>query len=111
MRNISQTSGDDPSDPNGPDAKLPEVPDLPDLKRRLPKSAIAPVEDQEDKRQLGLAYVLPTALAAPVVLLTVAGYWLDQKYHWSPYATLTGALLGMVSGFINMIRIASRLNR
>ena len=90
---------------------MPDVPKLPDLKSRLPKSKEAAPADQEDKRQLGLAYVLPTALAAPVVILTVAGYWLDQKYHWTPYATLAGALLGMVSGFINMIRIASRLNR
>ena len=111
MRKNSQTSGDDENGSLNKGAELPDVPELPDLKRRLPRSKLADAADTEDKRQMGLAYVLPTALAAPVVVLTVAGYWLDQRYHWSPYATLAGALLGTVSGFINMIRIASRLNR
>jgi F0F1-type ATP synthase assembly protein I len=97
--------------------KLPPVPDLPDapvLKPNLPpreKRSAKEKEEQADARQMGLAYVLPTALAAPVVLLTLAGWWLDNHFHKSPYFTLGGALLGTVSGFINMIRIAGKMDR
>lgn len=121
LRNNSQMpddSRDDPYEkrkeawPEVPAAPL--VPETPVLKPKLPprpKRTDRETEDQADARNMGLAYVLPMALAAPIVLLTLAGWWLDDHFHKSPYFTLGGALLGTVSGFINMIRIAGKLNR
>ena len=93
---------------------VPNLPEAPVLKPNLPpreKRTAREVEDQADARRMGLAYVLPTALVAPIVLLTLAGWWLDNHFHKSPYFTLGGALLGTVTGFINMIRIAGKLDR
>jgi len=87
-----------------------ELPDIPDLPSKLPPIKREFDDGDKDKQNMGLAYVLPSALAAPVVVLTGFGYWCDGRFQKSPWFTLTGALLGMVSGFINMMRIANKLD-
>jgi F0F1-type ATP synthase assembly protein I len=44
-----------------------------------------------------------TSLVVAVAGLTLLGYWLDQKVgnRQTPWFTLTGSLLGMVSGFVS----------
>ncbi len=59
---------------------------------------------------MGVAYSIPIALIAPIILLTAGGWWLDEKLHKSPYFTLGGALLGAAAGFLNMIRMVKKLN-
>lgn len=97
--------------------KLPEVPSAP----RLPDAPVIradlparPTESQSEGlkqyRNMGIAYTIPMALLAPIVVLLVGGWWLDQRFHKSPVFTLAGALVGTVVGFINMFRLASRLN-
>jgi hypothetical protein len=47
-----------------------------------------------------------TNLVAAVGLLTFAGHWADQRLGLEgPWLTLTGALLGMVGGFVSFFRI------
>ena len=58
-----------------------------------------------------MAFVAMDSTFAPVVILTIAGWWVDDRFHKSPYFTLGGALLGTISGFINMIRIAGKMDR
>ena len=101
--------GDDESLPELP--AVPTLPDVPTLKPNLPPRPDRARGEVTETQRMGLAYTLPAALIAPIVVLTLAGYWLDSRFHKSPYFTLGGALLGAVSGFINMIRIANRLNR
>ena len=97
------------------DAELPEVPSIPGLppvpvlRANLPKLD-KPSQAAEEYRQMGIAYTIPAMLIAPIVLLTIAGYWLDNHFHKSPAFTLGGALLGAISGLINMIRTANKLN-
>ena len=93
------------------ESEMPTIPDVPVIKVNLPPREKIDKEAENDKQKLGMAYVLPSALAAPVIVLTLSGYWLDGRFHKSPWFTLVGALLGMVSGFINMIRIANRLDK
>jgi F0F1-type ATP synthase assembly protein I len=112
---------DNPNDPDEErDKGWPAVPDIPDLPEapllkpnlpRLDKRSARQIEGEDTARRMGLAYVLPTALIAPIVLLTLAGWWLDDHFHLSPYCTLGGALLGTVTGFINMIRIAGKMDQ
>ncbi len=92
-------------------SEMPTLPDVPVIKVNLPPREKIDKEADKDQQKLGMAYVLPSALAAPVIVLTLFGYWLDARFHKSPWFTLIGALLGMVSGFINMIRIANRLDK
>jgi hypothetical protein len=90
---------------------VPEIPDAPSLKPILPPRPIPRAEEKpSDLQKAGVAYSLPASLIAPIIVLTIAGYWLDEKYGNYPAFTITGALLGTISGFINMIRIANKLN-
>jgi hypothetical protein len=99
---------------------LPEVPPVPSLPDTPKISPILPPEprhierkamqDSADYRRAGLAYTIPTALIAPIVLLTLIGWWLDGHFNKSPDFTLGGALLGVVVGFLNMFRLVNKLN-
>ena len=89
---------------------IPELPTVPKLSPALPPRPKPPAEERTDLQKAGIAYTLPASLIAPIIVLTIAGYWLDERFHKSPAFTIGGALLGAVSGFINMIRIANKLN-
>ena len=118
LRVFSQSSDDGTSDAEAGDpASLPQVPEVPELPRppglKPPLARAAPQKERGESgeyRKMGIAYSIPAALIAPIVVLTLGGWWLDGRFHLSPYGTLGGALLGTVSGFINMIRIAGKLN-
>ncbi len=45
-------------------------------------------------------------LAIVVVGATALGWWLDHRYGWSPWGTLSGALAGVVGGMVNFLRTA-----
>ncbi len=42
--------------------------------------------------------------AASVTLLTLLGYYLDQKWQTDPWLTLCGSILGIGMGFYNFFR-------
>lgn len=98
---------------SAPVIERPAIPRPPDVEVQLPtvqKPGTSPQSEQY--RQMGLAYSLPAALIAPVLVLTLVGAWLDSKYPSAKSAfTLLGALLGLIVGVRNMIRLASRLGR
>ena len=50
-------------------------------------------------------------LAAAIIGLTLAGWWVDWKYGTEPKGVVTGAVLGIVGGFYNFIRQALKLMR
>lgn len=39
------------------------------------------------------------------------GRWLDRKWHTDPWLSLAGLLIGIASGFRELIRIAGRMKR
>jgi F0F1-type ATP synthase assembly protein I len=97
-------------EPKGPDLLLPELPAVPELRPKLPPKE-RPSEDGAELRRRGLAWTIPSALIAPIVVLTLLGSWLDGRFGTGSAWTAGGAILGTISGFINMIRLADRLNR
>ncbi len=42
-------------------------------------------------------------LAVSVLLGFYAGYWLDKKWGWSPWLTLTGSALGLGVGLYSFL--------
>ncbi len=96
------------------EVELPPIPELPHTPKLNPKLPPMPREREDPNakqyRQMGIAYTIPVTLITPIILLTALGWWLDQRFHKSPVFTMGGALLGIVTGFINMIRLANRLN-
>ena len=49
-------------------------------------------------------------IASTLVVFTLGGYGLDRWLDTSPWLLLTGALLGMLSIFVQIFRIAADLN-
>jgi F0F1-type ATP synthase assembly protein I len=43
-------------------------------------------------------------VVAPVVLLMLAGYWLDGRFASEPWFLLSGALLGIAVGLYTLLR-------
>jgi F0F1-type ATP synthase assembly protein I len=50
-------------------------------------------------------------LAAAVGGFALLGYWIDRHYGSSPWGLLTGALLGLVGGFYNLIKASLSATR
>lgn len=50
-------------------------------------------------------------LAAAVIGLTLAGYWVDYHFQTAPRGVLVGAVLGIVGGLYNFLREAIKLSR
>ncbi len=68
---------------------------------------------ERDAESLGEAYrkaapymSAATSLVVAVAGMTLLGYWVDQKVgnKQTPWFTLTGALLGIVGGFVSFFR-------
>lgn len=51
---------------------------------------------------------LGTMFAAAIVGGLLAGYWLDKWLGTSPWLTLGGLLLGLVTGFYNFFAVVLR---
>jgi F0F1-type ATP synthase assembly protein I len=45
-----------------------------------------------------------STMTGSVLGLGAVGYFLDQKFNWSQYGVLTGALLGMVIGMYELYK-------
>ena len=64
-----------------------------------------PRQPESKRPQSPMGYMsLGFELAAPVMLLTYGGYWLDGRLGTLPWFLLLGLLLGMAAGFYNLFR-------
>lgn len=50
-------------------------------------------------------------LVAPVILGVLLGMWLDRRWETEPWCLLTGAMLGLVAGFLNFFREVAKITR
>jgi len=50
-------------------------------------------------------------LLAAIVGFSFVGYWIDRHYETGPWGLIICALLGIVGGLYNFIRVATRVTR
>ena len=84
------------------DVKLPPRVDAPQAGRVAPGSY----------QKLAVAATAATSFIAPIVVLGVGGWWLDQRLH-SPIGicAFVGVVLGFIVGIISLLRVIQQLNR
>ena len=64
-------------------------------------------DDVEWGRYLGVGL----QMLAGVGLGLIVGQWLDRRYHWEPWGTTIGAMLGLAGGMYLLIKDAVRMNK
>ena len=62
-------------------------------------------------RTLGQLGTMGIAMVAAVAIGLAVGYWLDKWLGTGPWLTMLFALLGIVAGFLNMVRDVKRFGR
>ena len=72
------------------------------------------VSSTGDMKGSGQALTIGTQLVGSIIAGTLLG-WLADKYIFhsgaTPWGLIVGFLLGTASGFVNLIRVANRLNK
>lgn len=96
--------------------RLPPTPELPEppqveFQRPTPPGSQPSPTFQRNTRAISLAFSIGFALAGPVILGALVGYWLDGRLGSSPTWTMLLTLLGMGAGLTQLIRIVNQLNR
>lgn len=83
-------------------ASLPPRPDVPQ------KGTVAPGGYQK----LAVAATAASSFIAPIIVLGLGGWWLDQKLHLQPALLgFVGTLLGFVVGIISLMRVIKQLSK
>ncbi len=115
------------------EVRLPETPPIPLLPEAPKLRAVKPVSlsgkiskpvsfpplndkkitggrDSSQKAALALSSV--GAFTTPILVLTLGGYWLDEKFHHTTMIfTILGLLAGMAVGTVSLISIMNRMMR
>lgn len=50
------------------------------------------------------------SIAISVTLGAGLGYWLDKHFGTSPWLLIAGSILGIAAGFVELIRVTSKLD-
>ena len=60
---------------------------------------------------LGIAFKMSTELVAEVVVVTIIGFILDNWFGTKPLLILLFFFLGVITGILNVIRSAKKMNK
>ena len=66
---------------------------------------------QNIAKQSGPAAAASYGLIASILIFTYFGWIIDRKIDSSPFAILTGMLLGMIFGFYHLIKVVGKTKR
>ena len=99
-------------------SKFPEVPMHSDAPLPPKIEVTLPVNPKtklvgSDSRQMGKMAIASTAVSSfvsPIIILSVAGWWLDQKFKTGPWLAFGGVVLGFILGVLQLLKITSKLN-
>ncbi len=91
----------------------PPVPEAPKLTMPLPPHPSKPrpgAVEPGSYNKLALATTAATSFIMPIIVLSVGGWWLDQKlHHITPWFAMAGVLLGLVVGVSALLKVVRRL--
>jgi F0F1-type ATP synthase assembly protein I len=65
---------------------------------------------RKDEPNWGKLAALGMEVAIGVVLGALVGNWLDRKYHWDPWGTLIGTVVGFAAGMYSLAKAAMGAN-
>ncbi len=90
----------------------PEIPEAPKLAPKLPPhpDRQKPAVEPGSYNKMAIASTEASAFVMPIIVLSVGGWWLDQKlHHETAWLAMIGLLVGLVAGISGLLRIISRL--
>lgn len=94
-----------------PSSELPEAPKievrLPPASDPLRRGAVKP----GGYRKLAIAATAASTFVAPILVLSVGGWWLDQRLHTSGICAFIGAIVGFIAGIVSLLRVIQQLNQ
>ena len=61
--------------------------------------------------QMGTAFRITSELVGPVLVSTFIGYWLDQYFETRPVLMILFFVLGVITGFVNVVRAAKKMQQ
>jgi ATP synthase protein I len=62
-------------------------------------------------RWVGMAWYAGSSLVVPIAVGFLVGVWIDHRYHTEPWWTLGLGLLGIATGFVEFVKIITRLSK
>jgi hypothetical protein len=91
----------------------PQVPDPPKMTQPLPPHPAKPqpgMVEPGSYSNMALATTAASAFIMPIIVLSVGGWWLDQKmHHTTAWIAFVGVLVGLVVGVSALIKVVNRL--
>jgi hypothetical protein len=92
-----------------------ELPEAPRIDVKLPPRQGTPQPGRVTPgayQKLAVAATAATSFIAPIVVLGVGGWWLDQRLH-SPIGicAFIGTVVGFIVGIVSLLRVIQQLNR
>ena len=65
----------------------------------------------EQKTNIGVAFKMSTELVSAVVVGTIIGFILDNWFGTKPWLILLFFFIGVITGILNVIRSAKKMNK
>ncbi|MEI6512921.1 MAG: AtpZ/AtpI family protein [bacterium] len=92
--------------------EVPEVPTIPEPPRRefiRPNSNSIKSEPDKGLRAAGLAGGIAFTLVVPPFAGAIIGYFIDEYFKTAPLFLMIFVVLGIVAGFVQMIRLLQKI--
>ena len=65
--------------------------------------------DMPDRKELG-RYVALSQVGLEMVVPIIAGLLLDHYLHWTPWATVAGAAVGLCGGLAHLVLLLNKMD-
>src|SRR4051812_34683151 len=92
----------------------PDVPEPPKIQAQLPPRPDTPQSGNVQPGQynkLALAFTAANSFIMPIIILSIAGFFCDQKFgHSKGLFSILGVLLGLVVGISSLMRVIKKLS-